>query len=63
MQYFDLLLQHPHGTLETYALQHVLATSEEGREREVQPEKTAPGLATPDLMMSRAEVEHHGDAS
>jgi hypothetical protein len=43
-------------------LKHTLATSEEGREREVQPEKPAPGLATLDLVMSRAEVEHHGDA-
>ena len=30
--------------------------------REVQPEKPAPGLATPDLVMSRAEVEHRGGA-
>jgi hypothetical protein len=30
------------------------------REREVRPEKLAPGLATPDLVMSRAEVEHRG---
>jgi hypothetical protein len=41
-------------------LQHTLATSEEGREREVQPEKPTPGLATPDLMTSRAEVERCG---
>jgi hypothetical protein len=35
----------------------VLATSEEGRECKVQPEKPALGLATPDLGMSLAEVE------
>jgi hypothetical protein len=28
----------------------------------VQPEKPAPGLATPDLVMSRAEVEPRGGA-
>ena len=44
-----------------YTLQHALATSKEGREREVQPEKAAPGLATP-VVMSRAEVECHGSA-
>jgi hypothetical protein len=43
-------------------LQHALATSEEGRECEVQPEKPALGLATPDLVMSRAKVELRGGA-
>jgi hypothetical protein len=43
-------------------LKHMLATSEEGREREVQLEKPAPSLATPDLVMSRAEVEHRSGA-
>jgi hypothetical protein len=38
----------------------VLATSEEEREREVLPEKPAPCLATPDLVMSRAEVKCRG---
>jgi len=31
--------------------------------REVQPEKPAPGLATPDLVMSRVEVERRGGDS
>ena len=43
-------------------LKHMFVTSEEGREREVQPEKPAPGLATPDLVVSRAEVERRSDA-
>jgi hypothetical protein len=64
LQHPDLLLQHPHETLaiayETPETQHTLATSEEGREREVQPEKPASGLATPDLVMSPDEVERRG---
>jgi hypothetical protein len=44
-------------------VKHTLATSEEGKEREVQLEKPPPGLATPDLMISRAEVEHCDGAS
>jgi hypothetical protein len=43
-------------------LQHALAISEKGREREVQPKKLALGLATLDLVMSRAEVERRGVA-
>jgi hypothetical protein len=39
-------------------LKHTLAT----REREVRPEKPALGLAIPNLMMSRAEVERRGGA-
>jgi hypothetical protein len=39
---------------------HTLATSEEGREHEVQQEKHTPGLATSDLVMSLAEVERRG---
>jgi hypothetical protein len=38
-------------------LQHALATFEEEKEHEVQLEKPTPGLATPNLMMSQAEVE------
>jgi hypothetical protein len=41
----------------------MLATSEERREREAQPEKPAPGLACLNLMMLRAEVERRGGAS
>jgi len=47
-------------------LKHTLATRacniKEGREREVQPEKPTPGLDTPDLVISRAEVERRGGA-
>ena len=43
-----------------HTLQHALATSEEGRVREVQPEKPALGLATQDLAMSRDEVKRRG---
>ena len=45
---------------------HTLATRayniKEGRECEVQPEKPPPDLATPDLVVSRAEVERRSDA-
>jgi hypothetical protein len=68
MQHLDLLLQHPHEhlqhayeTLRNICLQHVFATSEEGREHDVQPEKPAPGVATLDLVMSRAKVESRAD--
>jgi hypothetical protein len=44
-------------------VKHTLATSEEGREREVQLEKPPPGLATPDLVISQAEVERRDGAS
>jgi hypothetical protein len=40
----------------------MLATSEKGREHDVQPEKPAPGVATLDLVMSRAKVESRGGA-
>jgi hypothetical protein len=43
-------------------LKYTLATSEEGREREVEPKKLALGLATSDLVMSRAKVESRGGA-
>ena len=42
-------------------LEHTSAASEKGRECEVQSKKPAPGLATPDLVMYRAEVERCGD--
>jgi hypothetical protein len=38
----------------------VFATSEEGREHEVQPKKHTLGLATSDLVMSRVEVQRRG---
>jgi hypothetical protein len=41
-------------------LQRALATSKEGREREVKLKKPTLGLATPNLEMSRAEVERRG---
>jgi hypothetical protein len=64
MQHPDLLLQHPHETCNMHMkhLAHMLATFEEERERRVQPEKPALGLATPDLVMSRAKVERRGGA-
>jgi hypothetical protein len=37
-------------------------TSEEGRECKMQSEKPASGLATSNLVMSRAEVERRGGA-
>jgi hypothetical protein len=59
----DLLLQHSHETLQhAYKTPETLETSKEGRERELQPKKPAPGLATRDLVMSRAEVERRGGA-
>ena len=53
-------LQHAYETPET--LKHTLATHACNIRGRMQPEKHAPGLATPDILMSRAEVEHRGDA-